>query len=199
MTHPFRRAQQAEVARRLRTEGEGLSIPAIAREMGISVSYAGELLVDPTGDRARERKAKYKPPAKRPRNRRKWTKPMVIEALQEWDKLHGRPPFSYEWSNSNNLPDWVPSAGTVYNLFGRGGWNKAMAEAGFPPRKAVPPEWTRGEGRPVTPMTPEVREAMSEERKALYATNPDHPMFQGLKTGHQLSRQRREARQRRQR
>lgn len=194
MTHPFRRAQQAEIARRLRTEGgggEGLSITAIAREMGISVSYAGELLVDPTGEQAKARKAKYKKPGKRKRkSRRKFTRELVIEAIQEWDNIHGRPPYSHEWARNTDLPDWVPSIGTVYNLFGKGGWNKAMEAAGFTPRKAEPPEWTHTYDKP-NPMNPDVKEAMSEERKALYAANPDHPAFDGLKIGHQRSRQKR--------
>ena len=39
--------------------GEGLTIPAIAREMGISTSYASGLLSDPTGEKDRARKRKY--------------------------------------------------------------------------------------------------------------------------------------------
>jgi hypothetical protein len=99
-----RRAEQAAIALRLRTGGEGLSIVAIAREMGISVSYAGELLIDPTGEQAKARKAKYKKPAKkRGKRKRKWTKELVVEAMQEWDNLHGRPPYSTEWYSSSNL------------------------------------------------------------------------------------------------
>src|SRR3954468_11516293 len=151
-----RRAEQAAIALRLRTGGEGLSIPAIAREMGISVSYAGELLIDPTGEQAKARKAKYKKPAKkRGKRKRKWTKQLVVEAMQEWDRSHGRPPFSYEWASNANLPDWVPSVRTVYNVFGQGGWNKAIEAAGFTPRKAEPPEWTRTYNKP-QPMHPDI-------------------------------------------
>ena len=180
------RAQQADIAYRLRHDGgggEGLSLAAIAREMGISVSYASSLLTDPTGEIDRVRKLKYKKPAKKRPSKRKWTKPMVIEAIQEWDKLHGRPPFAHEWVSTGSLPDWIPSTRAVYNLFGKGGWNKAIEAAGFTPRPAHAPEWTHDINRPVTPMRPEVAGAMSEERKALYAANPDHPMFRGLKEG----------------
>jgi hypothetical protein len=184
-----RRAEQAAIALRLRTGGEGLSIVAIAREMGISVSYASELLIDPTGDQARARKAKYKKPVTKKRKRkRKWTKELVVEAMQEWDNLHGRPPYSTEWYNSSNLPDWVPSVRTVYNVFGKGGWNKAMEAAGFTPRKAEPPEWTRNYDKP-QPMRPDLREAMSQERRALYASDPNHPMVRGLQTGQQRAKQ----------
>jgi hypothetical protein len=185
-----RRAEQAAIALRLRTGGEGLSIVAIAREMGISVSYAGELLIDPTGEQAKARKAKYKKPAKkRGKRKRKWTKELVVEAMQEWDNLHGRPPYSTEWYSSSNLPDWVPSVRTVYNVFGQGGWNKAMEAAGFTPRKAEPPEWTHTYDKP-NPMRPDLREAMSAERKALYAADPEHPMFRGLQVGQQRARHR---------
>jgi Homing endonuclease associated repeat len=142
-----RRAQQAAIAQQLRVEGsggEGLSISAVAREMGISVSYAGELLVDPTGERARARKAKSKQPAKKRKKRKpKFTRSQVIEAMQEWHKQHGRPPYANEWSSNAGLPVWVPSTRTVYNLFGEGGWNKAVGAAGFTPRSVAPPEWTR--------------------------------------------------------
>ena len=193
-----RRVEQAATAHRLRYEGgggEGLSLAAIAREMGISISYAGELLTDPTGDAARARKLKNKPPAKRKRKRkRKFTRAKVIEAMQEWDNSHGRPPFSNEWSSTAGLPSWVPSTRTVYNLFGSGGWNKAMVAAGFPPRDPVPPEWTHSYDKP-PPMNPDAKQAMSDERKALYAANPDHPAFKGLRVGHQRARRKRASRQ----
>ncbi len=187
------RQEQAALASQLRADGgggEGLSISAIAREMGISVSYASELLIDPTGERARQRKLNNKKPVKRKRKRRrKFTRPKVIEAMQEWDNLHGRPPYSNEWSSTAGLPNWVPSTRTVYNLFGQGGWNKAIEAAGFTPRPPHAPEWTmgqRGGNRPGG----EAREAMSEERKALYAENPDHPMFKGLQEGWQAHQRR---------
>ena len=62
MSPEGRRAKQAAIAQRFRTEGgagEGLSLAAIAREMGISTSYASSLLSDPTGEKDRARKRKY--------------------------------------------------------------------------------------------------------------------------------------------
>jgi hypothetical protein len=198
-----RRAQQAAIAQRLRVDsggGEGLSIPAIAREMGISVSYAGSLLSDPTGeiDRARKRDHYRRTAAKR-RKPAKWTRENIIEAIQEWEKLHGNPPTCPEWSRRDGLPEWAPTVGVVYRTFGKHGWNKAIEAAGFTPRPAQFPEWVVQEqaNTPSVPMAPEVRERMSEERKALYAENPEHPMFQGLKEGWDITLQRQERRERR--
>jgi hypothetical protein len=170
-----RREQQVAIAQRLRTEGEGLSIPAIAREMGISVAYAGELLTRP---------------------RTKWTKEMVIEAIQEWHLLYGNIPAIEDWKLRRNLPGWCPTYKVVYRLFGPGGWNKAMEAAGFTPRPAHAPEWTHGYVEP-RPMSPEVREQMSEDRRELYAANPEHPMFRGLRIGHQIAREHQSSRQKR--
>jgi hypothetical protein len=190
------RAERVAIAQRLRADGgggEGLGIVAIAREMGISVSYVSSLLTDPTGEIDRARKRKYHKPKPKGKRKRKWTKPLVIEAIQEWDRAHGRPPFSHEWVSNANLPNRVPSTRAVYNLFGKGGWNKAIEAAGFTPRPPHAPEYTQNTAsdRP-TPMRPEIREAMSEERKALYAANPDHPMFRGLQEGWDIREQQRQ-------
>lgn len=53
------REELAARALRLRTGGEGMSVPAVARELGISAQYAHELLSDPTGEAARRRRRKY--------------------------------------------------------------------------------------------------------------------------------------------
>lgn len=56
------RRKLAEVANSLHTEGsagEGMSIAAIAREMGLSSSYVSELLSDPTGRHARKAKREW--------------------------------------------------------------------------------------------------------------------------------------------
>jgi hypothetical protein len=209
-----RRDEQVVIAQRLRVEGgggEGLTLAAIAREMGISVSYASSLLSDPSGEKDRARKRKYlkrcqtcgalchgdycrdhantgKPS--------KWTREAVIEAIQEWEIEHGRPPTCPEWSKRKGLPGWVPTVNIVYRIFGKGGWNKAIKAAGFTPRPAQPPEYTH-EIKAPKPMAPEVREAMSEERRALYAENPEHPMFKGLQEGWDIGLMRRERRNRR--
>lgn len=196
---PSRREQQVAIAQRLRVEGgdgEGLTLVAIAREMGISVSYASELLIDPTGEKTRARKRKYPDKRRGKRKRKKWTKKLVIEAIQEWEHVHGRPPTIKEWWRRSEIPDWCPTYQTVYSLFGKGGWNKAIEEAGFTPRPAHAPAWTANYAKP-KPMAPDVRERMSAERKALYAENPDHPMFSGLKEGWDIGLQRRERRGRR--
>lgn len=213
MSPTSRRAEQAAIAHRLRVEGggEGLGIAAIAREMGISVSYAGSLLTDPTGEKDRARKRKYlkrcktchvlcwgdycvKHAAKATgKKRRKWTKLMVIEAIQEWEVEHGRLPTSPEWSRRERLPEWVPTVSAVYRLFGKGGWNKAIEAAGFTPRPAHAPEYAQASpGDKPFPMSPEARERIAEEHKALYAEDPDNPMFRGLREGWDIRREQRE-------
>jgi hypothetical protein len=203
MSPQGRRAQQAVIAQRLRVDGgggEGLSLSAIAREMGISTSYASSLLSDPTGeaDRARKRDH-YRRTAAKKRKPPKWTRENIIEAIQEWEILNGKPPTCPEWSRRDGLPEWAPTVGVVFRVFGKHGWNKAMEAAGFTPRPAQFPDWVVQEQSmaPITPMAPDVRARMSEERKALYAENPDHPMFQGLKEGWDITLQRQERRERR--
>jgi hypothetical protein len=209
------RADRVAIAQRLRAEGgggEGLGIVAIAREMGISVSYVSSLLTDPTGEHDRARKRKYLKRCKTcgvlchgdycrehasNRKRTKWTSEVVVEAIQEWEILHGHPPTCPEWSRRAGLPDWCPTVAIVFRIFGKGGWNKAIEAAGFTPRPAHAPEWAQNTHGPPIPMSPEARERMSVERKALYATNPDHPMFKGLQEGWDIGLERRERRDRR--
>lgn len=214
------RREQAEIAQRLRTDGgggEGLTITAIAREMNISVSYASSLIADPTGEMERARKRKYLKRCKtcgvlchgeycrdhsakeRGKKRRKWDEGMVIEAMQEWDVMTGNPPTIKDWWVREGLPEWCPTYKTVYRVFGKGGWNKAMEAAGFEPRPAQFPEWHVQDesNRPHRTMGPEARERLSSERKALYEENPDHPMFTGLKEGWDIQFHHRERRDRR--
>ena len=169
-----------------------MTLAAIAREMGISVSYASALLSDPTGEIALARKrSHYKRTSKRKKKPSKWTEETIIEAIQEWEIIYGRPPTCPEWSRRDGLPEWAPTVGVVFRVFGKGGWNKAIASAGFTPRPAHGPDWTHSHDSP-SPINPEVKEAMSKRQKALYEADPDHP----LKRGHQLSRQKRKVRQR---
>ena len=65
---------------------------------------------------------------------------MIIEAIQEWEIEHGRPPTCPEWSRRDGLPEWAPTVGVVFRAFGKGGWNKAIEAAGFTPRPAHGPE-----------------------------------------------------------
>jgi hypothetical protein len=208
----MRRVEQAAIAQRLRTDGgggEGLTIAAVAREMGISVSYAGSLLSDPTGEADRARKRKYLSRCQEPGcgklcygsyclehapkgRKNKWTKEAVIEAMQEWDLMHGRPPLITEWDKREKIPGWCPTVSSVYKLFGKGGWNKAIEAAGLTPRPAHFPDWVvQDHAYGKTPMSAEARQRQSEERSALYASDPDAPMFTGLKVGHEKARQQR--------
>jgi hypothetical protein len=210
-----RRAQQAAIAQRLRVEGgcgEGLTLAAIAREMGISISYASSLLSDPSGEKDRTRKRKYlkrcqtcgvlchgdychlHASTSKPG---KWTREAVIEAIQEWEVKHGRPPIAREWHRRSELPDWCPTYKVVYSLFGKGGWNKAIEAAGFTSRPVGAPDWAKLTHGPPKLMSAVARDRLSEERKALYAENPDHPMFRGLKEGWDIGLVRRERRDRR--
>jgi hypothetical protein len=187
--------------------------------MGISVSYASVLLLDPTGEKDRERKRKYLKRCKtcgelthgefcakhagkgHANKRRKWTEEVIIEAIQEWESIYGRLPTGKDWARArrDGLPEWVPTTRHVYTVFGKGGWNKAIAAAGFTPRPPQFPEWVVQEqsNMPHRPMSADAREKMSEERRALYAEDPENRMFTGLKEGWDLSLQRQERSQRR--
>jgi transposase len=78
-----------------------------------------------------------------------WTRARVVEALQDWTRLVGSPPRSYEWAPASARvlgresplsrlwtawhPRW-PSTATVVRHFG--GWNRALSAAGLPLRRA---------------------------------------------------------------
>jgi hypothetical protein len=57
-----------------------------------------------------------------------WPRAQMIQALQTWATLHGRPPHGLDWIKAK--PEH-PSAGTIYNHYGT--WNKALTAAGLPP------------------------------------------------------------------
>lgn len=59
----MRRAKRYEQASALREAG--LLLREIAAEMDISVSYVSDLLVDPAGGKARQRKRRYARPCRR--------------------------------------------------------------------------------------------------------------------------------------
>src|SRR3954471_2430350 len=82
-----------------------------------------------------------------------WTRARVVVALQDWTRLVGSPPRSYEWAPASArvlgresplsrlwaawYPRW-PSTATVVRHFG--GWNRALSAAGLPLRRPpVPP------------------------------------------------------------
>lgn len=188
-----------------------MSAPSIARELGLSLSYVYSLLSDPTGEGERRRKHKYlnactvcqrpchgKRCIRHPTARRRWTRPKIIEAIQEWEIEHGQPPKQADWKHRENIPEWCPTYSVVFKVFGKGGWNKAIDAAGFEPRPQAPPEWAQASpgDKPVLP-SPETLARISEERRALYEEDPDHPMFAGLKEGWDLARERQERQARR--
>lgn len=163
-----------DAVRRLQTEHpEGLSVPAAARELGISASWAYECLTDPA--------PKYKPP--------KWTRENVIEAFQEWDILTGHPPKIAEWQPRPEGYPWVPSVKSVYTVFGS--WNAAMEAAGFRPRPSGFPEEVLAHpiknGADVWDgMTPEEQEEARELRRRHYREG----RLTGLEKGWEMERRR---------
>lgn len=100
---------------------QGLIVREIAERLGVSRSYAYELLTDPDGTRAKERKARYAGECvdcgahtsgsegrrAEPRCRAcarlgkgRWTKEELIARIREWNTIYGEPPAA---------PDWTPS------------------------------------------------------------------------------------------
>jgi transcriptional regulator with XRE-family HTH domain len=117
--HERRRA----LARHYRYE-EGLSIAEIARRLGRAQATIKAYLYDPTGDRAREVKARDRgvcrgcgaPTA--PRNGKgdayayckrchpgaiapEWTRERVRDAMRAWRARYGAVPSSYDWSRTH--------------------------------------------------------------------------------------------------
>jgi AraC-like DNA-binding protein len=117
------RRRAAALARHYR-DGEGLSIQEIARRLGRAPATVKAYLYDPTGERAREVKARYRgvcrgcgaltaarngkgdayeycwrcrPGAAEPR----WTRELVREAMRTWEGRYGTAPSSYDWSRTH--------------------------------------------------------------------------------------------------
>jgi hypothetical protein len=77
-----------------------------------------------------------------------WTRERIVEALQDWTRLVGSAPRSYEWAPASarvlgresplsrlwasSHPRW-PSTATVVRRFGT--WNSALSAAGLPLRR----------------------------------------------------------------
>jgi len=78
-----------------------------------------------------------------------WTREMIIERVQQWNRTHGQPPTATDWNPSMLVGTGLaakaesfysgcwPQMGTVSNHFGS--WSAAIAAAGFPPRLATDP------------------------------------------------------------
>jgi len=117
------RRRAAQLARHCRDQ-EGLSIAEIARRLGRAEATIKTYLYDPTGEKARAVKARYRgvcrgcgaPTA--PRNGKadayayckhchpgaiapQWTRERVREAMRGWRARYGAAPSSYDWSRTH--------------------------------------------------------------------------------------------------
>src|SRR2546429_608998 len=117
------RRRAAQLARHYR-DHEGLSIAEIARRLGRAEATIKMYLYDPTGEKARAVKARYRgvcrgcgaPTA--PRNGKgdayayckcchpgaiapRWTRERVREAMRAWRARYGAAPSSYDWSRTH--------------------------------------------------------------------------------------------------
>jgi hypothetical protein len=119
--HERRRA--AALARHYHDQ-EGLPVAEIARRLGRAQATVKAYLYDPTGEKAREVKARYRgvcrgcgaPTSARNGKgdayafckkchpgaiEREWTRERVREAIRAWDDRYGSRPTSYDWSVSH--------------------------------------------------------------------------------------------------
>lgn len=105
-------------------EFEGLSVRQIAARLGRSPATIKAYFYDPTGEKARAVKARYRGVCRgcgaytQPRNgkgdayayckachpgaiARRRTRERVLDAMSAWRELHGRLPTSYDWSQTH--------------------------------------------------------------------------------------------------
>jgi transcriptional regulator with XRE-family HTH domain len=117
------RRRAAQRARHYRDQ-EGLSIAEIARRLGRAEATIKSYLYDPTGDKAREVKARYRgvcrgcgaPTSARNGKgdayayckrcrpgaiERYWSRERVREAMGAWRASYGAAPSSYDWSRTH--------------------------------------------------------------------------------------------------
>jgi hypothetical protein len=117
------RRKAAALARHYRDQ-EGLSIAEIARKLGRAEDTVKAYLYDPTGEKARAVKARYRgvcrgcgaPTSARNGKgdayayckrchpgaiAREWTRERVRDAMRAWHARYGSPPSSYDWSISH--------------------------------------------------------------------------------------------------
>src|SRR5205085_7303726 len=117
------RRRAALLARHYRDQ-ENLTIAEIARRLGRAEATVKAYLYDPTGEKAREVKARYVGVCRgcgaytQPRNGKgdayaycnachpgaieiRWSRPRVLDAMLRWSTRYGRLPSSYDWSRTH--------------------------------------------------------------------------------------------------
>jgi len=117
------RRRAVALARHYR-EAEDLSIAQIAARLGRSPATIKAYFYDPTGEKARAVKARYRGVCRgcgaytQPRNGkgdayaycnacrpgaigRRWTREQVVEAMRDWGSRYERLPSSYDWSRTH--------------------------------------------------------------------------------------------------
>ena len=132
----------------LRMRAAGLSVRAIAAELGVNeftpFTYLHATLCDcgrnytVNGPRCTQCAGESKVRSEGERGRPQWTADTVIAAINEWARLEGRAPRHDEWASGRHAsgrwrdeyPRWPP-AGTVQRL--HGSWAAALSAAGHSP------------------------------------------------------------------
>jgi len=151
------RAQRARAAAELRAEG--LTAREIAERLAVSPNYAHSLLSDPDGAKDRARKDSYRKPCPNcgrlmtgsngngpdapslcrecAKPERYWTRDRIIDAVQRFARIHGRPPVVDDWRHAD--PDnGYPAATATYGTDNPGRpaafacWADVIEAAGFP-------------------------------------------------------------------
>lgn len=143
-----------------RTKGR-LPMREVAELLGISCSYAYDLVCDPSGEKVRARKDSYRGTCSRCGNptdgsngrakapdlcascaaaelhkARYWTAERIVDAIQRFAALHGRPPSAREWIRVDRAGGY-PNRGSIYMSSAKRGspfptWAAAIEAAGFP-------------------------------------------------------------------
>lgn len=150
----MRRVERAAQAAELRAQG--LLYREIAARLGVSVSYAQDLVNDPDGSKVRARKDSYRgrcadcgrptdgswgrgPQASKRcvrcagARQRIWTRDRIIDALRDFADERGRAPTAGELGAGSNCTDrvaWLPRWQTVRKVFGS--YPAACEAAGLP-------------------------------------------------------------------
>lgn len=154
------RTPDPDVKRALKLRDQGLSVSAIAARLDRPRATVARWLDPDSTAKDRERKQRYggtcgscggrtsgtrsgysRVPklcgdcSRRQRhNAKRWTREAIIEAIQEWERQHGRPPVATEWQRKDG-DDSHPVLGSVYGAHGEfATWNDAIVAAGFEPR-----------------------------------------------------------------